>query len=459
MKAILGSIMALAILAGTVVRAQFPSPFTAVTPQQLNYQGRLTTPDGTPYSNLVYDIEFRVWTAASGGTTPLWGARYSVYAKEGYFNVILGAPGGVALTCTYNEIWKALWFNPSSPQNKLYLGIKVLKDFAGKAIPPADAQEAFPRQQLLCSPFAERAQMAQYARESIDDFLVRQKLTVNGLLDANLGLDVSGGATVLSGNLTHSGGTATFNNGIVVNTAAATLNKGLDVSGAKTYLRLGAEVSGLAELKGGVTVTGDGTFKNNVTVSNNVTINNIATIGQLTLRGFGSTDDLALDFGSSYSLYADSTGGGASGNRLWLKTPTGGEVKLGGSTRMDNFRVLGNNMVFDGGNVDFVNVNTIKVRSAKPIVVKRFTLGDNIYEMWKETNYSTTDWSAMIVGFNYGYADIEENNSRDTFVTRMEKSGGTWKVHYRGHYQNSSLGDPVIDVMFIRNELVTDDER
>jgi microcystin-dependent protein len=268
MKATFVPILVLAMLAGSV-RAQFPSPFTAVTPQQLNYQGRLTTPAGAPYTNAVYDIEFRVWPAASGGATPLWGARYSVYAKEGYFNVILGAPGGVALACTYsNEIWKALWFNPSSPQNKLYLGIKVLNDVAGNALPAAETQEAFPRQQLLCSPFAERAQMAQYARESIDDFFVRQKLTVSGLLDANLGLDVSGGSILLAGNLTHSVGTATFNNGIVINTVVADLNKGLDVDGGKTYLRAGAEVSGLAELKGGAEVTGNLGVTATVTATN-----------------------------------------------------------------------------------------------------------------------------------------------------------------------------------------------
>jgi len=268
MKAILVPILALAMLAGTV-RAQFPSPFTAVTPQQLNYQGRLTTPAGDPYTNAVYDIEFRVWPAASGGATPLWGARYSVYAKEGYFNVILGAPGGVALACTYsNEIWKALWFDPSSPQNKLYLGIKVLNDAAGNALAAAETQEAFPRQQLLSAPFAERAQMAQYARASIDDFWVYQKLTVNGLLDANKGLDVSGGSILLSGALTHSGGTATFNNGIVINTVVADLNKGLDVDGGKTYLRAGAEVLGLAELKGGAQVTGNITATADISAAN-----------------------------------------------------------------------------------------------------------------------------------------------------------------------------------------------
>ena len=166
----------LGVLGAAVASAAVPASRTAVTPGTINYQGRLTDPDGEPYTNGVYTIEFRLYDAATGSSSGLWGCAYSAYVKDGYFNVMLGATGGSALSNapTYGptELWKALWYDSAAPAkaNDRYLGLKVLSG-PDPALPDPPV-EAFPRQRLLSAPFAERAQMANYARAAIDTFTI-----------------------------------------------------------------------------------------------------------------------------------------------------------------------------------------------------------------------------------------------------------------------------------------------
>src|SRR6186997_3295147 len=40
----------------------------SAVPQLMNFQGRLTRPDGTPVANGNYAIRFSFWTAVTGGT-------------------------------------------------------------------------------------------------------------------------------------------------------------------------------------------------------------------------------------------------------------------------------------------------------------------------------------------------------------------------------------------------------
>jgi len=58
-------------------------------PQLLNYQGKLTDPDGVAVQDSVYSIRFRLWTAGSGGTS-VWDSTQSVQVTNGVFNVLLG---------------------------------------------------------------------------------------------------------------------------------------------------------------------------------------------------------------------------------------------------------------------------------------------------------------------------------------------------------------------------------
>lgn len=245
-----GTLCALGL--ASILNAAVPTTRTAVTPGIINYQGMLLNPAGTPYSNGVYTLEFRIYDSETAVNAGLWAASYPVYVKGGYFNVMLGGSGGASVIPTplfgVSDLWRALWFDSaSSAPNTRYLGVTVKS--GPDASLPENPLEAFPRQRFLSAPFAERAQMAQVARAAMDTFTVPSTLTVSGLISGTAGITVSGAASLA--NLTVSG-SATLNNGLTVNTAAATFNKGLTSQGAVTYVKNGLDVVGAATMNGGV---------------------------------------------------------------------------------------------------------------------------------------------------------------------------------------------------------------
>src|SRR5689334_22742546 len=68
---------------------------TAV-PQLMNFQGRLTKPDGTPVSNGNYTIRFSLWTAVTGGIEKWNQTINPVIVKNGVFAVQLNTSTGAA---------------------------------------------------------------------------------------------------------------------------------------------------------------------------------------------------------------------------------------------------------------------------------------------------------------------------------------------------------------------------
>lgn len=237
--------------------AQVPTNRVQTTPGIINYQGRLTKPAGDPYSNGVYQIEFRLYEADTGSSSGLWACVWSAYVKDGYFNVMLGAPGASASTNlpTYGptELWRALWYDQANPSkaNDRYLGIKVLS--GADSTLPSPAVEAFPRQRFISAPFAERAQMAEYARAAYDTFTVGTTLSASGMVTAAGGLTVRNTTTLTN---TTVGGSMTLNQGVTVNNVQGLFNKGLTVTGAIAYAKSGLEVTGAAVFKGGVNAAG-----------------------------------------------------------------------------------------------------------------------------------------------------------------------------------------------------------
>lgn len=101
----------------------------AINPQ-INFQGKLTNPDGTNVTNGSYSIVFSIYTVASGGAAVWTETQPTVAVADGIFQVSLGSvtslPGSVD-------------FNSAST----YLGVKV----------GADA-EMTPRIQFTAAPYA-----------------------------------------------------------------------------------------------------------------------------------------------------------------------------------------------------------------------------------------------------------------------------------------------------------------
>lgn len=165
--------------------ASAPSSISEFVPMTMNYQGYLANPStGAAYTDGIYDIQCRLYTSASGGTA-IWGAQYSVYVKDGYFNIMLGdsssstvkstVSGSGSTTYGKDYLWKALL---DTSYNSLYLGVTPLQGPTHAAI--ASPSEISPRQQLLTGPYAFRAQSAKYAEASLGNFSVGGNLTVTG---------------------------------------------------------------------------------------------------------------------------------------------------------------------------------------------------------------------------------------------------------------------------------------
>ena len=173
---------AAAIFATTAALATAPSSATQFTPNMMNYQGHLYDPaqgDYGVYADGTYEIECRIYRQETGGT-PIWGGVYTVYVKDGYFNIMLGDSSATNLGYTYSnvELWRALWDDEdASVRNDLWLGITMRQDYRHNNIAAGSRSEITPRQRLLAGPYAFRAQAAHYAKESKGGFRVGGDIT------------------------------------------------------------------------------------------------------------------------------------------------------------------------------------------------------------------------------------------------------------------------------------------
>ncbi len=96
---------------------------------EINFQGKLTNPDGTNVTNGSYSIEFSIYTVSSGGTA-VWTETQSPTVTDGVFRVALGSVTPLPGSVDFNS-------------NSLFLGVKV----------GADA-EMTPRIKFTASPYA-----------------------------------------------------------------------------------------------------------------------------------------------------------------------------------------------------------------------------------------------------------------------------------------------------------------
>ena len=302
--------LALACLALTLLGPTLQAQETVVVPELLNYQGVLETLDGKgTYTNGLYDIEFRIWSAATSGTL-LWGQKYGVYVSDGgYFNVVLGE-GGSALTNTtsFNNLRDV--FRTASGQTGRYLGLTVRQD--EKHANLSNPVECTPRQQLLTAAFAFQAQYAQYANQATNKFYADKGLAVSGDvlttsagLTSTKGLTVSGAVATVQNGLTVSG-TTTLNNGMTVSGSAATLNAGLDVSGTAT-LRGTTTINGAATLSSTAALNGATTFGGTATFSKAATFNDTAAFAKPVTFNEAATVNGAATFNNTTTFAKPAT--------------------------------------------------------------------------------------------------------------------------------------------------------
>jgi microcystin-dependent protein len=179
MKKTMVQFMALVWAAGLGVQAQS-------VPMLVNYQGKLQDGSGQPVPNGNYELAFKIWSDATGGTL-IWGRTYPVHITDGQFNVVLGDGGGSVAGAQTTDL--GVTFQAPSR----FLGLTVLKDNTGTSIPTP--QEIVPRQQLLSAPYA---LMARRAASAADADKLGNLSATNYLLKA--GGNISGNVA-LTGNL------------------------------------------------------------------------------------------------------------------------------------------------------------------------------------------------------------------------------------------------------------------
>jgi microcystin-dependent protein len=151
-------------------------------PPLVNYQGKLLNNSGSIVPNGNYQLEFRVWSAASGGSLS-WGRTYPVNVTDGLFNVVLGDGGGVISGAQTTNLVAA--FDGSDR----FLGLTITKDQTGATV--ANAQEIQPRQQLLSTPYAIQANdAAKLGGTSATNYLKNGDVVISGSVrSTNLQVD------------------------------------------------------------------------------------------------------------------------------------------------------------------------------------------------------------------------------------------------------------------------------
>jgi len=124
-------------------------------------------------------------------------------------------------------------------------------------------------------------------------------------------------------------------------------------------------------------------------------------------------------------------------------------------------------MTFDGatGNVGIndqtpgalLDVNgDVFVKGSKPIVIRRYARSNDETHTFT-TGYSTANWSAAVIGFNFGTCDVDEGGAEYSWKVLCEKGSTNWEIRVEGHTHNNHP-DWTIDVMYIKRQL-TDDNR
>jgi hypothetical protein len=145
MKTRIGISLVLMALAGAA-HAGAPPASLVMIPPQINYQGRLVTTANAPYLDTTHTIDLVLYPTASGGTR-IWGERYSVLTRDGYFSVNLGSGRHRHTGRDQPTDLASAWKTDGASPDTFFMALTVRTETNGTAL--ATPVEATPRQQFL----------------------------------------------------------------------------------------------------------------------------------------------------------------------------------------------------------------------------------------------------------------------------------------------------------------------
>lgn len=410
-------VAALAAMFSVAAFATAPTSATQFTPKLMNYQGYLADPsNGNPYADGIYQLECRLYRAATGGTA-IWGGRYSVYVNKGYFNIMLGDSSATDLGYTYanTDIWRALWSDTgvtSSQRNDLWLGVTLLQGPTGATV--SSPKEIMPRQQLLTAPYAFRAQASEYANQSYGNFAVNGNLTVSGSLSLPTSYSLQG-ITATSSNLKLAG------------TAYSTSNPTLYAYGSYMYLYPYYDLK-IAPQAGNIDITVP-SGKSLIVRNNSFTVNNATT----TLNSSGQTDiyanNVVINSKTHLSGYAT--------NNLRMESKSASAIvegysyaQLSSETGHVYLEPATNKSVIGMGTLTWAPPGKTTGSTYVPFQINSVEVtipsGSSLVYYTLESNYNTSMWNYVMAGY-YWRSGSQQGLSSAAVI----QSDGGWKIYLR----------------------------
>jgi len=423
----------------TVMFVLFILCSSVVFGQLLSIQGVARNSEGQSLADGSYTFKFRLYDAETGGTAK-WNESQTLVVKNGVFSGNLGAVNNMADD--------NLDFN-----QEYWLSIEI-----------GSNGEMSPRSKLTLTPYAAVSQIngtsnvfTQDANVGIGTTTPAYKLDVKGQIYAGGGIKVPSSCTVIENSsngrpIMQTGWSSTYGD-------YTAISSGYDWDASHEPVSMMASYHGFFVTKAAesgvpfgkllhqIRNTGDVVHTGSL-ISKGPTYESIwmrykeHTNGNATYIGSGGV--AAIGAGESVAQVYDNVV--PEEENLYLTSD--GAVKI--ITSMQSGWSNRKEAVTIETNAD------IKVLGGKPIVIRRYTQA-NTETYTFTTVYSVAGWSAAVIGFDFGYCDIDEGGSEDSWKVLCNKGTTNWEIKVEGHTHDSHP-DWTIDVMFIKRQL-TDDNR